>query len=201
MPSSRDKALEKKQKIKRFEKPEKILVGKDAKFKDKWDKMDKKEKFLKDKEKDQKNEKKDKEKDVKNKKEKASKKDEKGKNKMQKAIRKDVHRVRKKEKGTRKSYAHYIHRVLKTVHPHQPAGGKKWNLSIKAMAILDCLSSDLCERLTTESILLTKRQNKRTLSSFEVKSATALVLPGELAKHAMGDGAKAVANFVQREAS
>jgi len=172
--------------LKKFDKPHKVLeqVGKD-------------EKFLKDKEEKEKNKKRKMEKEKG--KEKASKKDEKGKSKEQKIVRRDHHSRRtKKEKS--KSYAYYIHKVLKTVHPnHVGSSAKKCNLSIKAMAILDCLAIDLYGRLTNEAINLTKRQKKRTLSSIEVQTATRLVLPGELAKHAMGDGTKAVLNFQQRE--
>lgn len=169
---------------KKLEKPSKVLehVGKD-------------EKFLKDKEKDKQ---KKKEKDNKTKEGKASKKDEKGKGKESKVIKSDRRPRRNKDKN-RKSYAYYIHKVLKTVHPHGQNSGKKCNLSIKAMSILDCLAIDLYGRLTNEAILLTKRQKKRTLSSIEVQTATRLVLPGELAKHAMGDGTKAVLNFQQRD--
>lgn len=169
---------------KKLEKPLKVLenVGKDEKFS--------RDKKGKDKHKN-------KEKEIKTKETKATKKDEKGKSKEQKVFRSEV-RPRRKEKN-KKSYAYYIHKVLKTVHPQGQGGGKKCNLSIKAMAILDCLAIDLYGRLTTEAILLTKRQKKRTLSSIEVQTATRLVLPGELAKHAMGDGTKAVLNFQQRE--
>lgn len=181
------KDLKRKKVLKKFEKPHKVLeqVGKDEKFlKDKEEKeKKKKEKLQKEKDKG---------------KEKASKKDEKGKSKEQKIVRRD--HPRRKKRGENKSYAYYIHKVLKTVHPNQASStGKKCNLSIKAMAILDCLAIDLYGRLTNEAIVLTKKQKKRTLSSIEVQTATRLVLPGELAKHAMGDGTKAVLNFQQRE--
>lgn len=174
--------------LKKFEKPLKVL-----------EQMGKDEKFLKDKEEKEKKKKEKMEKEKGKGKEKASKKDEKGKSKEQKIVRRDHHpRRNKKEKN--KSYAYYIHKVLKTVHPNQASStGKKCNLSIKAMAILDCLAIDLYGRLTNEAILLTKKQKKRTLSSIEVQTATRLVLPGELAKHAMGDGTKAVLNYQQRE--
>jgi len=170
---------------KKLDKPSKVLehMGKD-------------EKFLKDKKEDKS---KKKEKDMKAKEGKASKKDEKGKGKESKVIKSDRRSARRTRDKNRKSYAYYIHKVLKTVHPHGNTNGKKCNLSIKAMSILDCLAIDLYGRLTNEAILLTKRQKKRTLSSIEVQTATRLVLPGELAKHAMGDGTKAVLNFQQRD--
>ena len=39
------------------------------------------------------------------------------------------------------------------------------------------------------------RQNASTLSSREVQTAVRLILPGELAKHAVSEGTKAVTKF------
>ena len=42
---------------------------------------------------------------------------------------------------------------------------------------------------------LTKINKVKTLSSREIQTAVRLMLPGELAKHAMSEGTKAVAKF------
>ena len=42
---------------------------------------------------------------------------------------------------------------------------------------------------------LTKINKTKTLSSREVQTAVRLMLPGELAKHAMSEGTKAVAKY------
>ena len=82
----------------------------------------------------------------------------------------------------------YIFRVLKQVHP-------KIGLSKKSMSIMNSFVNDTFEKVATEAGKLCKNNKKKTLSSREVQTALRLVLPGELAKHAVSEGTKAVTKF------
>mmetsp|Transcript_4938 Transcript_4938/g.8812 ORF Transcript_4938/g.8812 Transcript_4938/m.8812 type:complete len:116 (-) Transcript_4938:78-425(-) len=96
-----------------------------------------------------------------------------------------------KKKGSKKrieSYSTYIYRVLKQVHP-------EIGISKKSMSIMNSFISDVFDRLSTEAGKLGKYNKKSTLSSREVQTAVRLVLPGELAKHAVSEGTKAVTKF------
>ena len=97
----------------------------------------------------------------------------------------------KKKKRSHKrveTFNTYIYKVLKQVHP---AVG----VSKKGMSILNSFINDIFERITGEAGKLTQHNKKATLSSREVQTAVRLVLPGELAKHAVSEGTKAVTKF------
>jgi histone H2B len=57
--------------------------------------------------------------------------------------------------------------------------------------------NDTFDRLAGESSKLVRYNRKRTLSSREIQSAVKLLLPGELAKHAISEGTKAVQKFTK----
>lgn len=86
------------------------------------------------------------------------------------------------------SYATYIYRVLKQVHPDT-------GISKKGMSVMNSFINDIFERIATESSKLATINKKATLSSREVQTAVRLMLPGELAKHAVSEGTKAVTKF------
>ncbi|GLJ06826.1 hypothetical protein SUGI_0049390 [Cryptomeria japonica] len=100
--------------------------------------------------------------------------------------------AKKKRKGKRNadSYKIYLYKVLKQVHPE--AG-----ISSRAMGVMNSFMNDIFERLANESAKLSQYNKKNTLSSREIQSAARLVLPGELAKHAVSEGTKAVTKFMQ----
>ena len=96
---------------------------------------------------------------------------------------------RKKRKRMRKeSYSLYIYKVLKQVHPDT-------GISSKAMGIMNSFVNDIFERIATEASRLTKYAKKNTISSREIQTAVRLLLPGELAKHAVSEGTKAVTKY------
>merc|ERR1712125_198358 len=95
---------------------------------------------------------------------------------------------KKKKKKRVESYSTYIYKVLKQVHPDT-------GISKKSMSIMNSFINDVFERLATEAGKLGKYNKKSTLSSREVQTAVRLVLPGELAKHAVSEGTKAVTKF------
>ncbi|XP_031132241.1 histone H2B-like [Ipomoea triloba] len=97
----------------------------------------------------------------------------------------------KKKKRVKKSsetYKIYIFKVLKQVHPDL-------GISSKAMGIMNSFINDIFEKLAQEASRLAGYNNKRTITSSEIQTAVRLVLPGELAKHAVSEGTKAVIRF------
>ena len=96
-----------------------------------------------------------------------------------------------KGKGKRKraeTYSSYIFKVLKQVHPET-------GISKKSMMIMTSLIGDTFDKIASEAGKLCKYNKKDTLSSREVQTAVRLVLPGELAKHAVSEGTKAVTKY------
>ena len=57
--------------------------------------------------------------------------------------------------------------------------------------------TDTFEKVATEAGKLCKINKRDTLSSRDVQSAIRLVLPGELSKHAVSEGTKAMTKFQQ----
>ena len=96
-----------------------------------------------------------------------------------------------KKKHTKKrveSYSTYIYKVLKQVHPDT-------GISKKGMSIMNSFINDIFERIAGEAGKLATYNKKATLSSREIQTAVRLMLPGELAKHAVSEGTKAVTKF------
>jgi histone H2B len=94
-----------------------------------------------------------------------------------------------KKAGSRKpkrTWGVYIHRSLKQVN-------KALTLSGKSMKIVNSFVNDIFERVASEAATLARVNKRKTLGSREVQTAVRLVLPAELAKHAMSEGTKAVA--------
>lgn len=97
-----------------------------------------------------------------------------------------------KEKGRsrrrKESYFSYIYKVLKQVHPDT-------GISSKAMSIMNSFVNDIFERIATEASRLASYNKRSTISSREIQTAIRLLLPGELAKHAVSEGTKAVTKY------
>ena len=94
----------------------------------------------------------------------------------------------KNRRKNRESYNIYIYRVLKQVHPDT-------GVSKRAMSILNSFVSDTFGRIASEAGRLCKYNKKQTMTAREVQTAVRLVLPGELAKHAVSEGTKAVTKY------
>mgnify|MGYP002214560880 FL=1 len=92
---------------------------------------------------------------------------------------------RRKPKYT---FSIYIYKVLKQVHPDT-------GMSKKGMSIMNSFINDIFERIASEAGKLCKYNSKSTLSSREIQTSVRLMLPGELAKHAVSEGTKAVTKF------
>ena len=94
------------------------------------------------------------------------------------STKKTVKKEKKEHKRSRhETFSVYIYKVLKQVHSDT-------GISKKSMAIMNSFINDIFERIALDK--------KHTLSAREVQSAVKLLLPGELAKHAIIEGAKAV---------
>lgn len=100
--------------------------------------------------------------------------------------KKDGDGSEKKNKRKRKeSFSVHIYKVLKQVHPDT-------GISAKAMSIMNSFVNDIFDRLSQEAIRLTKYNKRATITSREIQTAVRLILPGELSKHAVSEGTKAV---------
>ena len=86
------------------------------------------------------------------------------------------------------SYSSYIYKVLKQVHPDT-------GISRKAMIIMDNFINDIFERIAAEAGKLARYNKRHTITSREIQTAVRLILPGELAKHAVSEGTKAVTKY------
>ena len=86
------------------------------------------------------------------------------------------------------TFSVYIYRVLKQVHPET-------GISKRSMSIMNSFINDVFEKIASESARLVRYNKKHTLSSREVQTSVRLLLPGELAKHAVSEGTKAVTKF------
>ncbi|GMT22054.1 hypothetical protein PFISCL1PPCAC_13353, partial [Pristionchus fissidentatus] len=95
---------------------------------------------------------------------------------------------KKRRKSRKESYSVYIYRVLKQVHPDT-------GVSSKAMSIMNSFVNDVFERIAGEASRLAHYNKRSTISSREIQTAVRLILPGELAKHAVSEGTKAVTKY------
>ncbi|KAL6138693.1 hypothetical protein ACLB2K_063972 [Fragaria x ananassa] len=95
---------------------------------------------------------------------------------------------KKKVKKSTETYKIYIFKVLKQVHPDI-------GISSKAMGIMNSFINDIFEKLAQEASRLARYNKKPTITSREIQTAVRLVLPGELSKHAVSEGTKAVTKF------
>ena len=94
----------------------------------------------------------------------------------------------RRHKKRAETFSIYIYRVLKQVHPET-------GISKRSMSIMNSFINDIFGKLAGEAGKLVQYNKRQTLSSREVQSAVRLVLPGELAKHAVSEGTKAVTKF------
>jgi len=98
----------------------------------------------------------------------------------------------KRRKRRVETFASYIYKVLKQVHPDT-------GVSKRAMSIMNSFVNDTFDRLSSEAIRLARYNKKATLTSREIQTAVRLLLPGELAKHAVSEGTKAVTKYTSTQ--
>ena len=95
---------------------------------------------------------------------------------------------KKRRQKRKESYSSYIYKVMKQVHPDT-------GISSKAMSIMNSFVNDIFERIAGESSRLAYYNTRPTITSREIQTAVRLLLPGELAKHAVSEGTKAVTKY------
>jgi len=110
----------------------------------------------------------------------------KGAGKKGAAMRRGV--VSKRRRRRKESYGIYIYKVMKQVHPDT-------GISSKAMSIMNSFVNDVFERIASESSRLAHYNKRSTITSREIQTSVRLLLPGELAKHAVSEGTKAVTKY------
>jgi histone H2B len=84
-----------------------------------------------------------------------------------------------------RSYSSYIYKVLKQVHPDT-------GISNKAMGAMNGFVHAFIEQI---AFTINQVPHKSTVTSREIQTAVRIALPGELAKHAVSEGTKAVTKF------
>jgi histone H2B len=89
----------------------------------------------------------------------------------------------------KESFGIYLFRVLIQAHPHA-------SISTKAIAIMNSLLWDILDRVASEAARIARYNKRPTLSCRELQTAICLIFPGELAKHAVADGVKAVHKYM-----
>ena len=94
--------------------------------------------------------------------------------------------------------------MLRHAHPSHPPTHSttsppppttETGISKKGMSVMNSFVTDIFDKVMTEAGKLIRYNKKMTLSSREVQTAVRLSLPGELAKHAVSEGTKAVTKF------
>ncbi|MXQ84969.1 hypothetical protein E5288_WYG004176 [Bos mutus] len=105
-----------------------------------------------------------------------------------KAVTKAQNKDGKKHKHSHKeSYSVYVYKVLKQVHPDT-------GISSKAMGIMNSFVNDIFKYIAGEASRLAHYKCS-TITSREIQTAMRLLLPGELAKHTVSEGTKAVTKY------
>lgn len=99
-----------------------------------------------------------------------------------------LHGDKRRRKKRHESFGIYIFKVLKQVHPDT-------GISSKSMSIMNSFVNDILERVAAEASRLAQYNKRSTITSREIQSAVRLILPGELAKHAISEGTKAVTKY------
>lgn len=94
----------------------------------------------------------------------------------------------KASRKRRERWAGFIHKTLTQVH-------KELSISSRAMTIMGSFVEDMFERIHGESVNVAKLNQTKTLTAREVQTSARLLLPGELSKHAMSEGTRAVAKY------
>ncbi|BCU02668.1 histone H2B domain containing protein [Pandoravirus japonicus] len=98
----------------------------------------------------------------------------------------------KRGRGQRKknytSYSSFIYKVLKQVHPDV-------GISNKSMSVMNSFVNDMIDRIGTEAGRLAHSNKRNTIGTREIQTAVRLIMRGELARHAVSEGTKAVTKY------
>jgi histone H2A len=95
---------------------------------------------------------------------------------------------RKRTKRKVYTFKSHIYKVLKQVHPDM-------GFTADAKEQMNHFVEHFADKISDEAAFLAKKEHKKTISSREIQTAVRLVLPGELAKHSVSEGTKAVTKY------
>merc|ERR1712228_408103 len=99
-----------------------------------------------------------------------------------------ANKQRKRKQKSNVNMSRYILKVLRSVAPEQ-------EITKKSMAIMDNFMMDIYDKITSQLPGLVKFRKGRTVTSADIQTATKLILPGELAVHAVSNGVNALAHY------
>lgn len=91
------------------------------------------------------------------------------------------------------NFGMYIYRVLKQVHPDTGMSGDGLSTVNNLVRIL------LQKIVRVSNQLMINSAGRKTVSSKEIQTAVRLALPGELAKHGVSEGTKAVTKYLAKK--
>jgi len=94
----------------------------------------------------------------------------------------------KRRRTRHETFSIYIYKVLKQIH-------NDTGISKKSMQIMNSFINDCFDKIALEASKLVRVNKRHTLSAREVQTAVKLLLPGELAKHAVVEGCKALSKI------
>ncbi len=86
----------------------------------------------------------------------------------------------------------YTYKVLKQVHPDT-------GITSGANTQMNVIINAIGEKIAEKAAFLTIKAGRKTIGSRDIQSAVTLVLPGELAKHGVSEGTKAVHKYTSGE--
>ncbi|XP_039694352.1 late histone H2B.L4-like [Pteropus medius] len=102
---------------------------------------------------------------------------------------KQPRRRRRRHRRRSDSFVTYFPRVLKIFH-------QDLSLSQKALRVMDSFVKDMFQRIAEEASRLARKTRRATMTSRDIQTAVRLLLLGELGKHAVSEGTKAILQYV-----
>lgn len=99
---------------------------------------------------------------------------------------------KRRKKPNTTSYASYIYKVLKSVNSNVGISGK-------TMRVMDSFCNDMFQKICVEASRIARYNKKHTITAKTVQSACQIVLPGQIQKHAISEGTKAVVKYLAAE--
>merc|ERR1739848_550242 len=110
--------------------------------------------------------------------------------KVAKTIKKSANPDAKKRrrKPNNDKYTKYVQQVLKQVHPDN-------KISSKTLSSVNSMVKNVLDDINAEMTKLVWQRKGKTCTERDVQTAVRLIFPGELGKHAVSEGTKAVAKW------
>jgi histone H2B len=104
----------------------------------------------------------------------------------------DAPKRTKRRRSKDDSYASYIYRVAKQTNP-------SLSMSKGAMAVLSSMVEDIERKIAEEAAHKARFTKRKTLTEREIQTSVREILRGDLCKHAVAHGAKALKAYKDSE--